>query len=115
MNNDQKTEEILDKALQDIRHICDVAYHDPDYESMEIEPILKAVFDHGIQQSDHSGISLMTDKQTTEEILCKALQDIRYACGVDVGSYRYEKSMEIEPILKAVFDHGVLEGLKGDN
>lgn len=97
-------EEFLDKALQDIRHICDVAYHDPDYESMEIEPILKALFDNGVQQSND-----------TEEILYKALQDIRYACGVDVGSYRYEKSMEIEPILKAVFDHGVLEGLKGDN
>ena len=49
MNNDQKTEEILYKALQDIRHICGVAYHDPDYESIQIEPILKGVFDHGVQ------------------------------------------------------------------
>lgn len=48
MNNDQKTEEILDKALQDIRHICGVDHHDPDYESPQIEPILKAVFDHGV-------------------------------------------------------------------
>ena len=52
----------------------------------------------------------MNDKQTTEEILYEALQDIRYACGVDVGSYRYEKSMQIEPILKAVFDYGVQVG-----
>ena len=44
-----KTEEILYKALQDIRYICGVDHHDPDYESMQIEPILKAVFDHGVQ------------------------------------------------------------------
>ncbi len=49
INNAQATEEILYKALQDICHICGVAYNDPDYEAMQIEPILKAVFDHGVQ------------------------------------------------------------------
>lgn len=48
MNNAETTEEILYKALQDIRHICGINHHDPDYESMQIEPILKAVFDHGV-------------------------------------------------------------------
>ena len=47
----------------------------------------------------------MTDKQTTEEILYKALQDIRYICGVDHHNPDYE-SMQIEPILKSVFDCG---------
>ena len=49
MTDKQTTEEILYKALQDIRYICGVDHHNPDYESMQIEPILKAVFDHGVQ------------------------------------------------------------------
>lgn len=47
MNNDQKIEEFLNKALQDIRYICGVDHHDPDYESHQIEPILRAIFDYG--------------------------------------------------------------------
>ncbi len=45
--NNQEIKEFLDKALQDIRYICGVDHHDPDYESMQIEPILKSVFDCG--------------------------------------------------------------------
>jgi hypothetical protein len=47
--NNQEIKEFLDKALQDIRYICGVDQHDPDYETIQLEPILKSVFDCGAQ------------------------------------------------------------------
>lgn len=48
MGDEQKTKEFLDNALKEIRYICGVDQHDPDYESIQIEPILRSIFDHGV-------------------------------------------------------------------
>ncbi len=48
MNYDKKT--FLDNALKEILYICNVNFHDPNYESIHIEKILKSVFDFGVQE-----------------------------------------------------------------